>query len=150
MWRSGGTPRLGLSPLTAHWVLVLLQCGVGSACLLCKTLGSVQPLRRHLTPRQQQARAALGKPGGRDQVVFLEELAQQGRSGVSGCVTRWVMGSIFRPRRPNGERAGLIWGSKISQNPQPPGRPKKLPRELWAGVSEGDGVLCVLVRYRGP
>lgn len=95
-------------------------------------------LRRHLTPRQQQARAALGKAGGRDQVVFLEELSQQGRSRV-----RRVMGSIFRPRRPSDERAGLIWGSKISQNPQPPGRPEKLPREFWAGVSEeGWGSLC--------
>lgn len=76
-------------------------------------------------------------------MVFLEELSQQGRSGVSGCVTRRVMGSIFRPRRPSDERAGLIWGSKISQNPQSPGRPEKLPREFWAGVSEeGWGSLC--------
>lgn len=60
------------------------------------------------------------------------------------------MGSIFRPLRLNDERAGLIWGSKISQNPQPPGRPKKLPREFWAGVSEGFGVLGVLARYKGP
>lgn len=61
--------------------------------------------------------------------------------------TRCVIDSIFRL---SDERAGLIWGSKISQNPQPPGRPKKLPREFWAGVSEGFGVLCVLARYKDP
>lgn len=61
---------------TAHWVLALLHCGIGSARLPCKMLSSAQPVRRYLTPPQQQARAALGKPGGRNQVVFLEELAK--------------------------------------------------------------------------
>lgn len=53
---------------------------------------------------------------------------------------KWVMGSIFGPLRPSDERAGLIWGSKISQNPQPPGRPKKLfERVLGRGKRRGMG-----------
>lgn len=60
------------------------------------------------------------KPCGRAWVVFLEELAQQGRSWPGGCAGRWVMGSVFRPPRPSTERVGLIWGSKISQTPQLP------------------------------
>lgn len=102
---------------TAHWVLAVLQCGVGCPCLLGRMLSGVQPLRRYHTPPQQQARAAVGKPGGRDRVVFLEELAYQGRSWLSGCATRWVMGSIFRLLRLNGERAELIWGSKNHSKP---------------------------------
>lgn len=53
------------------------------------------------------------------------------------------MGSIFGPLRPSDERAGLIWGSKISQNPQPPGRPKKLfERVLGRGKRRGWGSSC--------
>jgi hypothetical protein len=33
------------------------------------------------------------------------------------------VGSVLRPPWAGDERVGLIWGSKISQTPQPPGRP---------------------------
>lgn len=95
-WFYGGQTLGPVCP--GPWVPTLMHCGVGFTCLLCKVLGSVQPLRKHLWAEQPwESHQWVLKPGGRDWVVFLEELTQQGRSWPGGCGRRWTTDSVFGP-----------------------------------------------------